>query len=93
MTEKLLVWDVKNQNKQIKVQGKVEGISIYVSVDTFIFRAIDGDKEVDSNCNGIHVSTFHYKHVPDLLQSKKDSKDQVSIQSSTTPVPGYQMGK
>ena len=27
------------------------------------------------------------------LQSKKDSKDQESIQSSTTPVPGYQMGK
>ena len=26
-------------------------------------------------------------------QSKKDSKDQESIQSSTTPVPGYQMGK
>ena len=24
---------------------------------------------------------------------KKDSKDQESIQSSTTPVPGYQMGK
>ena len=23
---------------------------------------------------------------------KKDSKDQKSIQSSTTPVPGYQMG-
>ena len=26
-------------------------------------------------------------------QSKKDSKDQESIQSSTTPVPGYKMGK
>ena len=26
-------------------------------------------------------------------KSKKDSKDQESIQSSTTPVPGYQMGK
>ena len=25
-----------------------------------------------------------------FLQSKKDSKDQESIQSSTTPVPGYQ---
>ena len=28
-----------------------------------------------------------------LNKSKKDSKDQESIQSSTTPVPGYQMGK
>ena len=27
-----------------------------------------------------------------FIQSKKDSKDQESIQSSTTPVPGYQMG-
>ena len=27
------------------------------------------------------------------LQSKKDSKDHESIQSSTTPVPEYQMGK
>ena len=27
------------------------------------------------------------------LRSKKDSKDQESIQSSTTPVPGYKMGK
>ena len=26
-----------------------------------------------------------------LNKSKKDSKDQESIQSSTTPVPGYQM--
>ena len=26
-------------------------------------------------------------------QSKKDGKDQESIKSSTTPVPGYQMGK
>ena len=43
------------------MQGKAEGISICASVDTFIFRAIDGDKEVDSNCNGIHVSTFHYR--------------------------------
>ena len=28
-----------------------------------------------------------------LLQSKKDSKDQESIQSSTTPVSGYQIEK
>ena len=28
-----------------------------------------------------------------LIQSKKDGKDQESIQSSTTPDPGYQMGK
>ena len=27
------------------------------------------------------------------IKSKKDSKDQESIQSSTTPVLGYQMGK
>ena len=27
------------------------------------------------------------------VQSRKDSKDQESIQSSITPVPGYQMGK
>ena len=27
------------------------------------------------------------------IQSKKDSKGQESIQSSTTSVPGYQMGK
>ena len=26
-------------------------------------------------------------------KSKKDSKDQESIQSSTTPVPGHHMGK
>ena len=28
-----------------------------------------------------------------LMQSKKDSKDQESILSSITPVPGNQMGK
>ena len=28
-----------------------------------------------------------------LQQSKEDSKDKESIQSGTTPVPGYQMGK
>ena len=28
-----------------------------------------------------------------LSQCKKDSKDQESIQLSTTPVPGYQMRK
>ena len=28
-----------------------------------------------------------------ITESKKDSKDQESIQSSTTSVPGYQMGK
>ena len=27
------------------------------------------------------------------MQSKKDSNDQESIQSSNTPYPGYQMGK
>ena len=26
-------------------------------------------------------------------KSKKDSKDQESIKSSTTPIPGYQLGK
>ena len=31
--------------------------------------------------------------VSTLKQSKKDSKDQESIQSSTTPVPEYQIGK
>ena len=28
-----------------------------------------------------------------MIESKKDSKDQELMQSSTTPVPGYQMGK
>ena len=28
-----------------------------------------------------------------LLESKKDGKDQETIQSSTTPEPGYHMGK
>ena len=28
----------------------------------------------------------------DFYQSKKDDKDQVSIQSNTTPDPGYRMG-
>ena len=32
-------------------------------------------------------------HVLYLEKKKKVSKDQESIQSSTTPVPGYQMGK
>ena len=32
-------------------------------------------------------------NIPDRGPSKRDSKDQESIQSSTTPVPGYQMGK
>ena len=29
----------------------------------------------------------------ELKQSKKDGKDQETIQSSTTPEPGYHMGK
>ena len=37
----------------------------------------------------IHVETIIF----DRANSEKDSKDQESIQSSTTPVPGYQMGK
>ena len=36
----------------------------------------------------LHVNQKH-----DDYKSKKDSKDQESLQSSTTPVPGYQMGK
>ena len=36
-------------------------------------------------------SIFH--NIFKSIQSKKDSKDQELIQSSTTPVPGYQMGK
>ena len=33
-----------------------------------------------------------YSHIS-VNKSKKDSKYQESIQSGTTPVPGYQMGK
>ena len=51
-----------------------------------------------SSCN---VAFFSPKHPPPqrsesynigdwLMQSKKDGKDQASIQSSTTPDPGYQ---
>ena len=31
--------------------------------------------------------------VKTAIQSKKDGKDQETIQSSTTPDPGYHMGK
>ena len=36
---------------------------------------------------------MYYNRLDDCWQSKKDSKDQESIQLSITPVPGYQMGK
>ena len=35
----------------------------------------------------------HFKRENWESKSKKDSKDQESIQSSTTPDPGYHMGK
>ena len=37
--------------------------------------------------------TLKEEHIKDINQSKKDGKDQEMIQSSTTPDPGYHMGK
>ena len=39
------------------------------------------------------VSEKNIFKVSPIIKSKKDSKDQESIQSSTPPVPGYQIGK
>ena len=39
------------------------------------------------------VSIASRSEITPCNKRKKDSKDQESIQSSTTPVPGYQMGK
>ena len=52
----------------------------------------------DSSCNSAFFSPKHpppqrseTNNIDDwLMQSKKDGKDQESIQSSTTPDPGYQ---
>ena len=44
-----------------------------------------GDSITDRLMDGIYFLT------PKYPQSKKDSKDEESIQSSSTPVPGYQM--
>ena len=41
----------------------------------------------------IWKSTKEPIHTIQLLESKKDGKDQETIQSSTTPDPGYHMGK
>ena len=41
----------------------------------------------------ISLSDDKQANIIDAFKSKKDSKDQESIQPSTTPVPGYQMGK
>ena len=42
----------------------------------------------------IHCTIIvHVSNSLNPYQSKKDIKDQESIQSSTTPVPGYQMVK
>ena len=44
---------------------------------------------IDNQC--LKYKTLTLKLLP--LQSKKDSKDQETIQSSTTPDPEYHMGK
>ena len=36
---------------------------------------------------------YNWVSIKMLYKSKKDGKDQESIQSSTTPDPGYHMGK
>ena len=44
----------------------------------------------------LHLYVFIYFYTRNdtlFVQSKKDSTDEESIQSSTTPVTGYQMGK
>ena len=38
-------------------------------------------------------SVSKVEHRPVVCKSKKDGKDQETIQSSTTPDPGYYMGK
>ena len=41
-----------------------------------------------------HYFHIFFKYVAfQMHQNKKDSKDQESVQLSTTPVPEYQMGK
>ena len=40
-----------------------------------------------------HAYSIHAPSDSSVPQSKNDSKDQESIQSCTTPVPGYQMEK
>ena len=63
---------------------------------------IDISSEVNQYKETYHLLHMHIRlqtetvHAPLKLltyQSKKDSKDQILIQSSTTPVPRYQMGK
>ena len=52
-----------------------------------------------SECQKISVSEHHMEIHKEpiltiqLLESKKDGKDQETIQSSTTPDPGHHMGK
>ena len=41
----------------------------------------------------ISLSDDKQANIIDAFKSKKDRKDQESIQPSVTPVPGYQMGK
>ena len=64
-------------------------------IDSLILRTALGS---GSSCNSAFFSPkhpppqrFESNNISDLLmQSKKDGKDQESIQSSTTPGPGYQ---
>ena len=55
------------------------------------------EKIVVPSVSGVAATTFYYSVIKDwnslpsdVKQSKKEGKDQESIQSSTTPDPGYQ---
>ena len=45
------------------------------------------------NFSVVHYNVQSLLHTLDIIESKKDDKDQESNQSSTTPEPGYHMGK
>ena len=66
------------------------------------------EKDHNKSCNGSHYlqrpsgqheqeqstqEAVTVSHKEGSLQSKKDGKDQETIQSSTTPDPGYHRGK
>ena len=58
---------------------------IWHSKYTILFKNGDGKNMLNSTLSATVQIAF--------FQSKKDSKDQRLIQSSTSPVPGHQMGK
>ena len=75
--------------------NQIDIIEAFNSTSRYLDDILNIDKPYFDQIVGQVYPTEHHlnKKNSSDTERKKDSKDQESIHSSTTPVPGYQMGK